>query len=536
MIKRLGRTKRSAMALVLAGASFAAACGGGDEDPAETDAGQVEDDASTPDGHDATVAEEEAGALDDGGTTQDSQPVTTPEDAGSDAAAATKAPTLKSAQFRQVGRNGEDARIDVLGQAGSSSVLAVKLQVVDAAGETVPVLDVDGDDKLDAVSFELPLVTPMAGKTTASYVELPRLLTQNASLHHVLVTLVGEDLATSVELGAAFETQGVLAQGEACDATYVENRCGAELGCKGTPTATCKPGEAPSVARVVYFNDAEDGPRVLFTGADVDGDAKSYRLEFYSDTLGKTPVSIDLGGGAGEANSMSSALDDGASGADVFVRLDVSADFAMLVKSVGVVLKDAGGRESGTPKVAAISTPQRVSSGGTCDIRGFQSCLTGLVCTAGSAPPAGKCQALTTARTNACKDALLLDPANGITSVRAQVTYPSLWNAPAGCSTNDPKGRPETLVKLVLAEPAAKVVLSTDHPFTSMDTTLYAMNSCDAVPALKWCADDQPADVDAPQRAVLTLSNVDKGEHFVVVDSFPSMLRGTAFELSVEVQ
>jgi hypothetical protein len=88
----------------------------------------------------------------------------------------------------------------------------------------------------------------------------------------------------------------------------------------------------------------------------------------------------------------------------------------------------------------------------------------------------------------------------------------------------------------VLAEPAAKVVLSTDHPFTSMDTTLYAMNACNADPALAWCADDQPAGVDAPQRAVLTLRNLDKGEHFVVVDSFPSMLRGAAFELSVEVQ
>jgi hypothetical protein len=537
MIKLLGRTQRGAMALVLAGATVAAACGGGDEDPADTDAGQVNEDASTTEEPDAAVGHEDAGAADDGGTTQEQQPVTTPKDAGSDAtAAATKAPTLTSAQFRQVGRSGEDARIDVLGLAGSSSVLAVKLQVVDQAGETVPVVDLDGDNKLDAVAFELPLVMPMAGKTTASYVELPKLLTQSASLHHVLVTLVGEDLETSGELNAPFEVQGVLAQGEACDASYVQNRCGAELGCKGAPMATCKPGEAPSVARVVYFNDAEEGPRVLFTGTDVDGDAKSFRLEFFSDTMGKTPVSIDLGGGAGEANSMSSALDDGASGGDVFVRLDVSADFAMLVKSVGVVLKDAGGRESGVPKVAAISTPQRVTSGGTCDIRGFQACLTGLVCTAGAMPPAGKCQALTTARTNACHDALLLDPANGVTSVRAQVAYPSLWNAPAGCSTNDPKGRPETLVKLVLAEPAAKVVLSTDHPFTSMDTTLYAMNACNADPALAWCADDQPAGVDAPQRAVLTLRNLDKGEHFVVVDSFPSMLRGAAFELSVEVQ
>jgi len=38
------------------------------------------------------------------------------------------------------------------------------------------------------------------------------------------------------------------------------------------------------------------------------------------------------------------------------------------------------------------------------------------------------------------------------------------------------------------------------------------------------------------ERTTATLTNLDAGDYFIVVDSFPAMSGGTAFELSVEVE
>jgi hypothetical protein len=172
-----------------------------------------------------------------------------------------------------------------------------------------------------------------------------------------------------------------------------------------------------------------------------------------------------------------------------------------------------------------------------------------LVCaTSGSA---SKCTALSTARTNACMAAMVLDPANGITSVRGAVTTTSLWDSPVGCAGGDAHAQPDAVVKLILAADAGTVTLSTDSNFTGFDTELFALQTCADAPSVFdprtpgsmdfWCDDSQLAsngDVISP-KAVLTLRNLTAGTYYIVVDSTAATdpgLQGNNWQVSVTVQ
>jgi hypothetical protein len=108
----------------------------------------------------------------------------------------------------------------------------------------------------------------------------------------------------------------------------------------------------------------------------------------------------------------------------------------------------------------------------------------------------------------------------------------SLWDSPDGCSTNDPKGRPEGVVTLRLAERANRLTLTTAQPGTTFDTTLYLLVDCSGSSIDAYgCSDDAPGLQGASQ---LVLTDLPAGDYLVLIDSFDSA--GGNFELKAIVE
>jgi hypothetical protein len=108
----------------------------------------------------------------------------------------------------------------------------------------------------------------------------------------------------------------------------------------------------------------------------------------------------------------------------------------------------------------------------------------------------------------------------------------SLWDAPLGCATNDPTGRPEGVVVLRMTERADRVRLSTVGSGTNFDTVLYVVPGCPNDTAdVMGCSDDVMGGGGASE---LVLENVPAGDYLVVIDSFDG--NGGNFELRATVE
>jgi hypothetical protein len=288
---------------------------------------------------------------------------------------------------------------------------------------------------------------------------------------------------------------------------------------------------------VGYFSDADWGARILIRGRDPNGDIASYTLKFFN---GTSPVSYDLDNDVDTppVNEFTNVIVPVPNEAGFFVAFEPTSEFAAAVDTIQVLVTDEGGRTSGEQTAVRRVTPV-VSS--VCDPQGFNRCSSNKICARQSVN--NVCTLTTSARTNACASAAILNPP-GVTSVRGHVAQPSLWDAPASCSSGDPTFKPDSVVKLRLSSAAGRVVLSTDNEHTTFDTVLYVLQSCTSQPAACVdsscpCADDVPASGGASgnNRSVLVLQDVPAGDHLIVVDSFPSGANtGDTFELTVEIE
>jgi hypothetical protein len=458
-------------------------------------------------------------------------------DAGRDArvdAAVNAVPTLTTATARQVGRYGDDLRVDVSGSDAAKDIAAVALSLLNSAGAPI------GAERVVALG------TPITQPTGMSYVMVSRLFEMGAmgaidvnTLATVKVTLVDGAGQRSSTLDAPMTKQPVVAESGACDDSYLQNRCATGLGCKGTPK-TCKSGEAPVLTRVGYFDD-ELGRRILMEGTDPDGDVKTYKVTFLD--MNDAPLMIDIDND--EATLESSFVGDVAAtsqGTSYSVRRETSEEFVKLVKKVVVTMTDSGNRASAPVTSNLIGPAPSKNNGVACDPKGFDRCAAGTVCaTTGST---SRCTILGAARTTACSAALVLNPAAGINSVRGSIKQPSLWDTPAGC-TGTEINQSDAVVKLLLAEPAARVVITTDNPYTAFDSVLYALQACGDSPTIWdprksdmtdfWCLPDQEVPVKKPQ-PILELKNLEAGDYFIVVESQPSTdTTGDGFQLDVTV-
>lgn len=442
-------------------------------------------------------------------------------------------PVLESAVARQVGRFGKDVRVDVTGSDEAGDATSLRVTLLDGTGAALTAFDSDGDGTLDTNETVLPLELVTTGETAvSSFVTLPFFHELYPQLEQLGVSLVDAAGAESEAMMISLTDQPVLSLDQLCDGAFVENRCADGLGCKGDEPKVCTEGTAPALKQVAYLED-ELGRRVLVDGSDDDQDVVSYTLEFLDGT--DQPVMMDLDGdGKDDASSFTGDVDVVGTEAQFFIQFQPSEAFVALVSKVAVTVKDLGQRES-TREVAVKKAAVARSPGASCDPRGFDRCTTNNVCSPGVVGEQNRCTAVGAARTKACASALVLKPGAGIDSVQGEIASLSVWDSPSGCSTNDPKLRPEAVVKLVLDAPAEKVTLSTDNSYTNFDTTLYALSECNAMPVVAWCADDQVEGA-RPQLAVLELNDLDAGEYFVVVDSFPSSSTGTRFQLDVTIQ
>jgi hypothetical protein len=320
----------------------------------------------------------------------------------------------------------------------------------------------------------------------------------------------------------------VLAVDAVCDPDFSDNRCADGLGCRAGTPSLCVEGMAPAIVRAAYLT-ALGGASVLIEGTDADDDVSQIDIAFLDAT--GVPVPLDLDGdGAPESTSFAADARDASSGGAFFFRFMATPFFAENVPRVSLVARDRGDRASDAV-TADLGAPPVRRVGEACDPRGFDSCGEG-ACSPGMVGATNRCVGLAAARADACMDAPVLEVVGGTGSVRGEVRTPSLWDSPMGCSSGDPVGRPEALVRFQLDAPASRVSFSTYNAYSNFDTTLYAISGCAGMPVVAWCADDLFGEP-RPELARLELTDVPAGLYFVVVDSFSP--DGGRFQLDVTV-
>ena len=510
---------------ILALALLAFGCDGAAEEATDTPSASTDGDA-TAGGDDDAVSDGLAGVdsadAADGSDAQDGVD-------GADSAGPSAAPTQSGVEARVSGRAGHDLRIELVGKDPNGDATGVHVEALDAAGAPVLAfrasLSVDPDSAETTQAFDAPVKgASFVGSVTFRGLAFEHPLI--ASMSVAVVDAAG-NAATSETVAVAPQTLAGL--GEACDAKYVTSRCGAGFGCRGTPPA-CAEGLAPELTQLAYLNDAA-GARILLAGEEPEDDLATIHLEFL-DAAG-APLQVDFDGDEapdGDAFDVD-ATGKGADGA-FFVRVDPAGEFGVLVPQIAATAIDAAGH-SGARKTIKQTKPSAKGSGSTCDPRGFDACTASSVCSPGVVGVANTCKAVASLRASECNLAPeIVVAASGTEKAVGLASGPSLWDAPVGCSSADPVGRPEGSVRVVLSEAVAKLTLSTAEAGTNFDTVVYLLPAC-GVGEPMGCSDDTEGEV-VSAAGTLTLEKVEAGEYLVVVDSWGAA--GGVFTLSVSAQ
>jgi hypothetical protein len=436
-------------------------------------------------------------------------------------------PVLDAAEARVTGRTGRDLRVTVQGTDPNGDVAMIRLRLLDGAGDEIPVVDVDGDDVPDSGALPAPLAVSVAGQETFNASStLYRIYLRVPTVVSVAVRLVDAHGLESEEQIVEIATQPMRAAGEACDPAAVLDRCEDGQGCRGEPPL-CQEGLAPEILRFAYVK-TSDFPRILIEGAEPEDDLSMVRLGFL-DSRGES-MAVDLDGddvtdGSSFEIDSSWLARDGA----FFLEVEPMQGFDALVPQLSAVATDAGGRSSAAVQAKATKAPTR-SRSQSCDPRGFDVCGSGLVCSPGLVGATNQCETLSRVRDLRIEAGPVLDPSLGHSLFVGYADGSSVYDAPVGCSTGDPTGRPEGIARLHLGVPAARLTLSTASWWTDFDTTVYLLpaEATTSASALG-CGDDGPTG----SASLLELANVPAGDYLVVVDSWN---QGGSFELSVTAE
>jgi hypothetical protein len=237
------------------------------------------------------------------------------------------------------------------------------------------------------------------------------------------------------------------------------------------------------------------------------------------------------GDGTPDLMSVSATATNLASNGVYFFRMQSGVGLEAQMAKLAATPIDAAGHIGATVTAAPTAVPVK-SSGQTCDARGFDVCGPSLACSPGVVGQTNTCKPATTLRTAHCQSAPVLTPTAAGAIALGQTGGQSLWDAPVGCSTNDPTGRPEGVVTIHLAQTAATLTLSTEGAGTNFDTVLYLLTGCpDSSSMALGCADDVAPGTPTSR---LVLHNVPAGTYLAVVDSFG--YEGGTFQLKATVQ
>jgi hypothetical protein len=430
-------------------------------------------------------------------------------------------PTLSTVQARAIGRLADRVRLDVTGLDLQDDAAALRVRLLNAAGSELAFFDTDVDGVVDSAGADIAFDAAATVAADHSFVAISTIL----DTPEVPTTLGSIEVAVIDGAGNVSASQTVsvtlpieVSAGLSCDPAFVESRCAAGLGCKGTPPV-CAPPEAPVLSRLGYLLPAEpdvSGPRLLAEGIDADQDVTVLHLEFM-DADGN-PVALDLDGDEiAESATFDVAVDDNDGTVNFSAAQEMGLYLQDTVTQIAATPEDAGGL-LGERIVTAIAAPLLRQPGQTCSPLGFDVCREGSVCNAPSATAAPVCQSTAALRSQQCTSAPVITIGTaGSYDIVGTVDGPSVWDVPTGCSANDPTNRPESIVQLRLSMPATRLVISTDTPSTSFDTIVYVLSSCTAEgeTALS-CADDAEGSI----ASTIELSGVPAGNYAIVVDSF----------------
>jgi len=432
------------------------------------------------------------------------------------------APEWVTVSAHVAGRTGRDLQLAVKGKDRNLDAVSVWVRLLDSVGGPVVGFDLNRDGSPEASEGSLPLDGKKWVSETVTATSTSRgLFATGLQVAQVGVKLVDATGLESDEQVIEVATQPVMAMGAPCDPTFVTSRCEQSLGCRGMPPL-CVEGMAPAIGKLAFYRGA-NGPTILMEGTEPEDDLTTLRFTFQSAT--GQAISIDSDGD-GQPDMASFDQDATSLAVDgvFFLRLQPSSTLDQQVPKLVVTPVDLAGH-TGPAKTAAPSAIPVKSSGQPCDARGFDVCAPNLSCSPGIVGmTTNKCASAAPMRTSQCSAAPVLVP-GGV--VYGQAEGGSLWDAPSGCSSADPTGRPEGVVTLRLTSRVAHLTLSTIGPGTNFDSTLYVMPGCpnDNADALG-CNDDFPNSAGASQ---LELTDVPPGDYVVVIDSFDQL--GGAFEL-----
>ncbi|HEY1088939.1 MAG TPA: hypothetical protein VGE37_14645, partial [Archangium sp.] len=437
------------------------------------------------------------------------------------------APELTLVDAYAAGRTGKDLKVVLKGKDRNLDAVSAEVRLLDGLGSEVFGFDLNHDGSPESALTTLPLEGKRwVTETVTATVSSPRLFAVMLDVQQVGLTLVDATGLRSEETVVSLQQQSVLSLGEACDATYLTSRCEPGFGCRGTP-AVCSEGQAPTITRMAFYRNASGGPTILLEGTEPEDDLSNVRFQFQN-ASGQF-ISIDSDGdGQGDLSSFDYEAAELAIDGTFFIRLTGGEGLDLQAPKLVATASDGASHVGAAKIVTPSSIPVR-SAGQTCDVRGFDICGNNLSCSPGIVGQTNKCMSASPMRTSQCTAAPILE-AGG--TVNGFAEGGSLWDAPAGCQTYDPKGRPEGVVKLRLSDRAAKLTLSTVGAGTTFDTALYVLPACSdsSVDALG-CNDDLAG---AAAASELVLTDVPAGDYLVIVDSFQQ--EGGAFQLSATVE
>ena len=429
-------------------------------------------------------------------------------------------PTWIMADARVAGRTGRDLRIGIKASDRNLDIVSVVARFLDSAGTEL---------SHSALALESKKWTGETLTAAAWSRGLFASTSPSSGATQVAVQLTDATGLVSDEQILAIAEQPVVARGSTCDPLFLGNRCAPGLGCRGMPPS-CDEGLAPQVTKLGFFR-GTNGPTILVDGTEPEDDLASVRFQFQN-AQGQ-PISIDSDGdGTPDLSSFEQPANNLAVDGVFLMRLQSGVGLDTQVgKLVATPVDEAG--HVGMPKVIAPTALPVRMLGQACDPKGFDTCAPTLSCSPGIiGATTNKCASAAPMRTAQCMGAPVLVPTAGGSVVMGSAEGGSLWDAPSGCSSADPTGRPEGVVVLRLTDRADRVRLSTVGSGTSFDTVLYAMPGCpnDNADALG-CSDDVPMGAGASE---LVLENLPAGDYVVVIDSFDPM--GGNFELHAIIE
>lgn len=427
------------------------------------------------------------------------------------------APAWVSGSAAVAGRTGSDLYLSFKATDKNVDIVSVMARLIDAQGA-------------DVATVPLALETKKwVGETLTATAWSRGQFATAQTVTQVGVTLLDATGLSTDEQVLDVAAQTVVARGASCDPTFLANRCEPGLGCRGTPPI-CDEGLAPQVTRLGFFKGA-NGPTILVDGTEPEDDLAMVRFEF-QDATGHA-ISIDSDGdGNADLQMFEQPAERLATDGVFLMRLQAGVGLDAQVGKLVATAIDAAGHV-GTPKTAAPSTLPVRTAGQSCDPKGFDVCGAGLSCSPGVVgATANKCSSAAPIRTQQCNAAPVLIPVAGGAHVVGSAEGGSLWDAPSGCATADPIGRPEGVVVLRLTDRADTVRVSTAGAGTNFDTVLYVLPGCpnDTTDVLA-CNDDVPQSNGASE---VVLTNVPAGDYLVIIDSFDP--NGGSFELHATLE